>query len=38
MAEARTLSTVFWLGVIVLLAGAYVWWLALGALRMSSGG
>ena len=38
MANAKTRYAVFWLGVIVLLAGAYVWWLALGALRMSSGG
>ena len=27
-----------WLGLIVLLATAYVWWLSLGALRMASGG
>jgi hypothetical protein len=26
-----------WLGLIVLLAGAYVWWLSLGALRMAGG-
>jgi len=38
MAEAKTRYIVFWLGVIVLLAGAYVWWLSLAALRFSSGG
>jgi len=27
-----------WLGAIVLLATAYVWWLSLAALRISSGG
>ena len=27
-----------WLGIIVVLATGYVWWLALGALRMQSGG
>jgi hypothetical protein len=27
-----------WLATICLLAAAYVWWLALGALRMQSGG
>jgi hypothetical protein len=37
MAEAKTRYVLFWLGLIVLLAGAYVWWLSLAALRMSSG-
>jgi hypothetical protein len=38
MAEMSSRPAWPWLALIVALATAYVWWLSLGALRMTSGG